>query len=141
MAQAPATPFQWPSARHLGAEPVRMDEATKTVEIAFTPPSGFANMRGVVQGGLLAGFMDEAMGAAVYMGTGGKLQLSLDLSIAFLAPVTMERITVKARPVKAGKRVCFVEAELFDSKGTLCATGRATTMAIEWPGEKAQANG
>ena len=117
----------------MGAEPVGFDADTGMVEMAFTPPEGFANMRGNVQGGLLAGFVDEAMGAAVYLGTGGKLQLSLDINISLLRPVAMERLTVKARAVKPGKRITFVEAELFDHEGTLCARATATTMATEWP--------
>ncbi|GGD56263.1 hotdog fold thioesterase [Erythrobacter arachoides] len=124
----------WPSAQLMGARFVGMDEGTKTVEMAFVPPAGFANMRGNVQGGLLAGFLDEAMGAAVYLGTNGKLQLSLDINLSLLAPVAMEPITVKARPVKAGRRITFVEAELFDHKGHLCARATATAMATEWPG-------
>ncbi|ANU08475.1 PaaI family thioesterase [Paraurantiacibacter namhicola] len=125
--------FNWPSAKTLGAQPVGFDAETKTIEMAFVPPEGFANMRGCVQGGLLAGFMDEAMGAAVYMGTGGKLQLSLDINLSLLRPVAMERLTVKAHTVKPGRRITFVEAELFDHEGKLCARATATTMATEWP--------
>ena len=128
--------LQWPSAKLMGATFVSMDEETQTVEMAFTPPEGFANMRGCVQGGLLAGFMDEAMGAAVFLGTGGKLQLSLDINLSLLRPVAMGKITVKARPVKPGRRITFVEAELFDHTGKLCARATATAMATEWPGDK-----
>ena len=128
--------LQWPSAKLMGATFVSMDEATHTIEMAFTPPAGFANMRGNVQGGLLAGFMDEAMGAAVYLGTGGKLQLSLDINLSLLRPVPMEPLSVKARPVKAGRRISFIEAELFDVNGKLCARATATAMATEWPGAK-----
>ncbi|KLE33908.1 PaaI family thioesterase [Aurantiacibacter luteus] len=135
MTDQPLTPF-WPSAKTLGARFVGMDEATKTMEMAFDPPEGFANMRGHVQGGLLAGFMDEAMGAAVYLGTGGRLQLTLDINLSLLAPVALAPVTVKARPVKSGRRITFVEAELFDHEGQLCARATGTAMATEWPGQK-----
>ena len=128
--------LQWPSAKLMGAEFVAFDEDNLSVEMAFTPPASFANMRGTVQGGLLAGFLDEAMGAAVYLGTGGKLQLTLDINLSLLRPVPMEKITVKARSVKAGRRVAFVDAELFDNEGKLCARSTATTMATVWPGQE-----
>jgi uncharacterized protein (TIGR00369 family) len=127
---------QWPSARLMQAEFVGFDQDTLTVEMAFTPPPEFASMRGHVQGGLLAGPMDEAMGAAVFLATQGKLQLSLDINIAFLRPVPLERLTVKARAVKAGRRVSFVEAELFDVQGRLCSRATATSMTTDWPEPK-----
>lgn len=128
--------LQWPSAKLMGAEFVSFDEEALTAEMAFTPPSEFANMRGHVQGGLLAGPIDEAMGAAVFLATQGKLQLTLDINLSLLRPVSMGRITVKARAVKAGRRVSFVEAELFDKDGRLCARATSTSMTTEWPNMK-----
>lgn len=128
----------WPSAKLMGAEYVSYDEDTQSVEMAFTLPQEFAAMRGTVQGGLLAGPIDEAFGAAVFMATGGKLQLSLDITMSFLRPVSMERITVKARAVKAGRRVAFLEGELFDHDGKLCVRATATSMVTDWPGAKSE---
>ena len=130
----PSLTPNWPSAKLMGSEFISFDEEMKTVELAFTPPASFANMRGVVQGGLIAGMLDEAMGAAVYVGTGGKLQISLDINLSMLRPVPLERVTVKARPVKAGARIVFVESELFDGNGELCARATGTAMAVEWQG-------
>jgi len=134
MSELPTMP-NWPSAQLMGAEFLGYDAESHTAEMAFTLPPGFANMRGNVQGGLLAGPLDEAMGAAVYLASGGRLQLTLDISLSLLRPVAMERITVKARAVKSGKRVTFVEGELFDHKGVLCARATATSMTTEWPGQ------
>lgn len=130
--QAPM--LQWPSAMLMGAEFLSFDEETMTVEMAFTPPESFATMRGKVQGGLLAGPMDEAMGAAVFLASKGKLQLTLDINMSLLRPVDIERLTVKARAVKAGRRVTYVESELFNAAGKLCVRATATTMVTDWPG-------
>lgn len=127
--------FQWPSARLMDARIVSYDEDDQTVEMTFTLPPEFAAMRGTAQGGLLAGPIDEAFGAAVYLATGGKLQLSLDITMSFLRPVTMGKISVKARAVKAGRRISFLDAELFDANGKLCVRATATSMATEWPGQ------
>ena len=127
--------LQWPSARLLDAQFVSFDEDSSTVEMSFVVPESFATMRGQVQGGLLAGPIDEAMGAAVYLATGGKLQLTLDLNLSLLRPVAIGKIAVKARAVKSGRRVSFLEAELSDSEGRLCARATATSMATSWPGQ------
>lgn len=131
----------WPSAKLMGAQFLSFDAETHTVEMAFTLPESFANMRGSVQGGLLAGPLDETMGAAVYLSSGGKLQLSLDINLSLLRPVAMERITVKARAVKPGRRVTFVEGELFDHAGKLCARATGTAMVTDWPGAKVEGDG
>lgn len=138
MTDVPTNMLQWPSAKLMGAEFVALDEATQTVEMAFMPPPEFANVRGTVQGGLIAGFLDEVMGAAVFVAHGGALQLTLDINLSLLRPVPFERLTAKARVVKPGRRVTFVESELFDASGKLCARATATTMGTSWPGaEKA----
>lgn len=126
----------WPSAELLGTEYLGYDTESGTVEMAFTPPPGFATMRGQVQGGLLAGPIDEAFGAAVYLATAGKLQLTLDINLSLLRPVALKRFTVKARAVKAGRRISFLEGELFDHEGKLCARATATSMVTDWPGAK-----
>ena len=132
--------LQWPSAKLMGAEFVSFDQDTLTVEMAFTPPPEFASMRGVMQGGLIAGPIDEAMGAAVYLASGGRLQLTLDINLSLLRPVAMERMTVKARAVKPGRKVTFVEAELFDHTGKLCARATSTSMMTDWPGADSSAS-
>ncbi|MWV27513.1 PaaI family thioesterase [Aurantiacibacter rhizosphaerae] len=141
MSELPTIP-QWPSARMMGAEYLGYDAETQTVEMAFTLPPEFAAMRGTVQGGLLAGPFDEAFGAALYMATGGKLQLTLDLNLSLLRPVPLERFTIKARAAKAGRRVCFLDADLFDVNGKLAARCTATSMVTDWPQAKgAEAEG
>lgn len=132
----------WPSARTMGAKFVGYDAESHTAHMAFDLPESFANMRGTVQGGLLAGPLDEAMGAAVFLSSGGKLQLSLDINLSLLRPVPLGKVTVTARAVKAGRNVTFVESELFDAAGKLCARATATTMTTEWPEQpKAEGDG
>lgn len=133
--QLPPVP-EWPSAKLMGAEFVSYDEDALMVEMAFTPPPEFASMRGVMQGGLVAGPIDEAMGAAVFLASGGRLQLTLDINLSLLRPIAMKRMTVKARAVRAGRKVSFVEAELFDYESKLCARATSTSMMTDWPGQE-----
>ena len=133
MTKLPTAPH-WPSAELMGARFVAYDADTCTAEMAFTLPPSFANMRGSVQGGLLAGPLDEAMGVAIFFASEGKLQLSLDINLSLLRPVPLKPITVKARVVKSGRRITFVEGELFDHESKLCARATATSMTTDWPG-------
>ncbi|GAA4647490.1 PaaI family thioesterase [Pontixanthobacter gangjinensis] len=121
-----------PSAKLMGSEFVSFDAETATVTVSYTPPPSFASPRGAVQGGLIGGFLDEVMGTALLAVTGGELlPLNLDLSMTFCRMVPLETITAKGRVIRSGRRVAFLEGELFDKDGNLLA--RATSTAIPTP--------
>jgi len=104
------------------------DAETRTMEVGFDGKPGFCNPMGVVQGGILTTMMDDVMGPTVLAASNGtKLCQSIDLHTHFLSAVRPGPIVVRARMVKMGNRVGFLEAELFDENGKLCA--RATSSA------------
>lgn len=122
-----------PSAELMGSEFVSFDADKGELTTRFNPPASFASPRGAVQGGLIAGFLDEVMGGALLAVTEGsehgmKLPLNLDMNLSFMRMVPLGTIIAKGRVVKAGKRVAFQEGELFDNDGRLLA--RATSSAI-----------
>ena len=124
-----------PSSQLLGTRFIAWDEETLTVTLGFTPPPSFASPRRHVQGGLVAGFLDEAMGAAFWGATRGEhLVLNLDLNLSLLRPVPIAPLTAKGRAIRAGKRVAFLEAELFDEASEMLA--RATSTALSTPAEQ-----
>lgn len=105
------------------------DAESGTITVDYTPPPEFASPRGAVQGGLIAGFLDEVMGAALLASSDGQaLPLNLDLNLTFVRLVPLETITGKARVIRHGRKVAFLEGELFDKEGRLLA--RATSTAI-----------
>ena len=61
-----------PSAELMGSEFVSFDEERGELTTRFTPPPSFASPRGAVQGGLIAGFLDEVMGGALLAVTQAK---------------------------------------------------------------------
>ncbi|MDP7326841.1 MAG: PaaI family thioesterase, partial [Qipengyuania citrea] len=94
--------------------------------------------RGAVLGGLIAGFLDEVMGGALLAATEARfgaaeqrLPLNLDMNLTYLRMVPMETVTARGRVLKLGKRVAFLEGELFDKDGNLLV--RATSSAIPTP--------
>ena len=125
----------WPHAELMGAEFVSFDKDTDTITMKFCAPECFITPRGSVQGGLVAGFLDEAMGWAYTHATGGTHSpLMLDLNISLLKPVPQGAFLAKGRVVRAGRRVLFLEAELLLEDGTILARSTSTAIPTENPG-------
>lgn len=117
----------------LGAEFVSFDEATATATMRFTVREEMTTWRGGVQGGLVAGYLDDVMGYAYVAATGGEsAPLNLEISMQLLGLVPRgATITGKGRVVRSGRRVIFLEGELLDADGKVLA--RATSTAIPTP--------
>ncbi|MEM9501009.1 MAG: PaaI family thioesterase [Pseudomonadota bacterium] len=127
-----------PSAELMGSEFVSFDADKGELTTRFTPPPSFASPRGAVQGGLIAGFLDEVMGGALLAATEGsehgqKLPLNLDMKLSFMRMVPLGPIIAKGRVVKVGRRVAFLEGELYDEAGKLLATATSTAIPTDLP--------
>jgi len=124
---------QSPHTALLGSEFVGWDAGTQTVTMRFTVKREMTTWRGGVQGGLVAGYLDDVMGYAYVASTGGEmapLNLELSMSLIRLIP-ECATIVGKGRVVKAGRRVIFLEGELLAEDGKLYA--RSTSTAIPTP--------
>lgn len=123
-----------PSAELMGSEFVSFDEEASELTTRFTPPPEFASPRGAVQGGLIAGFLDEVMGGALLASSGGeRLPLNLDMNLTFVSMVPIAPIIAKGQVVKAGRRIAFLEGELFDENGKLLARATSTAIPTDMP--------
>jgi len=121
---------QSPHTALLGSEFVSFDEASQTVTMRFTVKREVCTWRGGVQGGLVAGYLDDVMGYAYVAMTGGEqAPLNLEISMQLLG-LLPEGATIigKGRVVRAGRRVIFLEGELLSEDGQTLA--RATSTAI-----------
>lgn len=124
---------QSPHTALLGSELVGWDEAAKTVTLRFTVKREMTTWRGGVQGGLVAGYLDDVMGYAYVAATGGEMApLNLDIAMSLIRLIP-EGATIigKGRVVKGGRRVIFLEGELLAEDGTLYA--RSTSTALPTP--------
>lgn len=118
----------------MGTEFVSFDEATQTVTMRFTAPASFITPRGSVQGGLVAGFLDEAMGWAYTYSTQGKFSpLMVDINFSLLKPVPQGPLVATGRVVRAGRRILFLESELLAEDGALLARATSTAIPTENP--------
>ena len=109
------------------------DEDSCTATIRFTVRPEMTTWRGGVQGGLVAGYLDDVMGYAYVAMTGGEqapLNLDINMTLLQLIPVGAT-IIGKGRVVRAGRRVIFLEGELLAEDGTVLA--RSTSTAIPTP--------
>lgn len=123
---------QSPHTALLGSEFVSFDEATRTVTMRFHVKREMTTWRGGVQGGLVAGYLDDVMGYAYVAATGGAMApLNLDISMSLIRLIPEGPLIGKGRVVRAGQRVIFLEGELLGEDGTLHA--RATSTAIPTP--------
>ncbi|MGH1425664.1 MAG: PaaI family thioesterase [Pseudooceanicola sp.] len=118
-----------PIAEFLGWELISESPDKGEIEIAFHPTDEMTNVRGDVQGGIVAAMLDDTMGPALFSMTGGQsVAASIDINISYLRPVHPGRITAIGRVVRKGRTIAFLEAELFNSEGKVLA--RATSSAV-----------
>ena len=124
---------QSPHTALLGSSFVGYDEETCTATMRFKVRPEMTTWRGGVQGGLVAGYLDDVMGYAYVAMTGGEqAPLNLDLNMTLLQLIPAGATIIgKGRVVRAGRRVIFLEGELLAEDGTVLA--RATSTAIPTP--------
>ena len=123
---------QSPHTALLGSEFVSFDEATQTATMRFHVKREMTTWRGGVQGGLVAGYLDDVMGYAYVAATGGVMApLNLEISMSLIRLIPEGPLIGKGRVVRAGQRVIFLEGELLAEDGTLHA--RDTSTAIPTP--------
>jgi acyl-coenzyme A thioesterase PaaI-like protein len=114
----------------LASELIGYDEETATATMRFKVLPQMCTWRGGVQGGLVAGYLDDVMGYAYVAMTGGDAApLNLEISMSLLGLLPEGAIIIgKGRVVRAGRRVIFLEGELLSEEGQVLA--RATSTAI-----------
>ena len=108
------------------------DEETSTATMRFTVTREMTTWRGGVQGGLVAGYLDDVMGYAYVASTGGEMApLNLEISMSLIRLIPEGPLIGKGRVVKAGRKVINLEGELWSEDGKLMA--RSTSTALPTP--------
>ena len=114
------------------------DAEREEITLRFTAPDSFITPRGTVQGGLVAGFLDEVMGwAHVWATDHEEAPLNLDITMTLIRPVMAGPLVGKGRVIKRGRRVIYLEGELFDDAGNLLARSTSTAIPTPRPGSDA----
>jgi uncharacterized protein (TIGR00369 family) len=82
---------------------------------------------GIVQGGIVTGWLDAAMASACFFDGEPLIALaSLEIKVAFLLPAHPGLYRSYGTVIRRGRSIAFMEAELRDSADNLVARGSST---------------
>jgi uncharacterized protein (TIGR00369 family) len=110
-----------------------LNQDEQWVEIAFVARPEFLNPTGRVQGGFLSAMLDEALSIAGQVACGmTHIMSTLEMKTSYLAAARPGRLVARGRVTRLGKTVVFLEGELRDADGKLCATATATALPVEY---------
>ena len=121
-----------PTALLLGSKILAVDSAAGRVRMSFEPRPEFCNPMGNGQGGFIVAMLDDAAAMAAIVMSGQRIVVpTIELKTSFFAPARVATLFAEARCLKLGRRVAFMEAELFDGTGKLIA--KLSTSALPTP--------
>lgn len=113
----------------LGFTDLRPERGRVVVEM---PAAEFHyNPLGGVHGGVISALLDTAAACAVHTTLAvGELYTSLDLTVKFLRPVTVESglLSCEGTVIQRGRRTALAQAQLTDGHGRLVAHATSTCM-------------
>ena len=96
------------------------------VTIAMQVEERHVNLQGFVHGGMLAILADTACGLSIRSAMeAGRLHVTADLDIHFLAPAKPGRILGRGKAVKIGRSLAFAEASIEADDGRLLARAQS----------------
>jgi uncharacterized protein (TIGR00369 family) len=99
--------------------------------VEFVADERHANPMGTLHGGVLCDIADAAMGFAYYTTLAADESFTtLELKINFLRPVSKATLRSKARVVRAGRFVGFVECDVVDEQNRLVARASSTCLTL-----------
>lgn len=102
-----------------------------TVTCGFEVDTFHYNPLGGVHGGMISTLLDTAAACSVHSTLAvGEGYTSLDLTVKFLRPVTVEsgQLTCVGKVLSRGRRTALAEAQLFDQHDKLLAHATSTCM-------------
>lgn len=102
------------------------------IKLAFDGKPEFCNPAGFIQGGLLTAMLDDTMGPAVLVMSGGKLYTTtISMTVNFLSPAKPGPLIAEAKVTQLGKTIAFVESKLMAEDGTVLVTATASERLLE----------
>ncbi|MBI3699546.1 MAG: PaaI family thioesterase [Afipia sp.] len=107
------------------------------VELALAKKDELLQFGGHFHGGVIAAMVDQAAGIAVTsMLPKGKIGVTVELKVNFLAPAGGEEILARAEALQVGGTIGVAKIEVFSktqNTETRCAFGTATMRAVDLP--------
>ena len=101
------------------------------VRIAFSPPEGFTQGNGVVQGGIISAMLDIGMiFAAFSMVPADATVATVSQTTNYFRPVFLGELIVEAELEKSGRTLINARASLFSADKSLLASATAPIAVI-----------
>jgi uncharacterized protein (TIGR00369 family) len=114
------------SAFHTWAGMEVVDASPGEVSVAMRVEDRHVNLQGLVHGGMLAILADTACGLSIRSAMEpGRLHVTADLDIHFLAPAKPGVLVGRGKAVKVGRSLAFAEASIEDDQGRLLAKAQS----------------
>lgn len=118
-----------PGSELLGFTLVRVNQADREVEVAFTATEQLTNPMKQIQGGYLCAMLDECMSVACMVASGmTSVAPTVEMKTSFFRPALPGPIVGVGRVARWGKTIAFTEGELRDSEGRVLARATGTAM-------------
>jgi uncharacterized protein (TIGR00369 family) len=96
------------------------------VTVAMDVLDHHVNLQGLVHGGMLAILADTACGLSIRSAMEpGRLHVTTDLDIHYLAPAKPGRLFGRGKAIKVGRSLAFAEASVEDGEGRLLARAQS----------------
>jgi uncharacterized protein (TIGR00369 family) len=103
------------------------------VTVAMDVLDRHVNLQGVVHGGMLAILADTACGLSIRSAMEpGRLHVTTDLDIHYLAPARPGRLLGRGKAIKVGRSLAFAEASIEDAGGRLLARAQSRFSVSGW---------
>jgi uncharacterized protein (TIGR00369 family) len=109
------------------------------VTMTLEPAEFHYNPYGTVHGGVLATVLDTVMSCAVLsQQAAGRGNTTIDLTVNYLRPLTLESGTVTAEGtvIHAGRTTALAQGRVVDSAGRLYAVASTTCLLLDLPAER-----
>ena len=121
--------------KSLGMRLVSAEPGKVTMAVAKRPE--LTQFFGHFHGGVIAGLADHAAGAcATSSMPDGKIAVTVEIKINYLAPADGEEMIARAETIQAGSTIGVVKVEVFSQKAgaeRICAFATATMRAMDMP--------
>ena len=127
--------------RSIGTRVISVSEGH--VQLALDRRPDLLQFNGHFHGGVIAALADHAAGGAVSTALpAGRIAVTIDLHVNFLAPAAGEALIAKAKAVQVGSPIGVAQvdlATLIDGKEHACAVALVTLRAVEMAAPKSNA--
>jgi uncharacterized protein (TIGR00369 family) len=92
---------------------------------------GLMQKRGIVHGGVLASIVDSACAVAAISTLWPKANATtINLRVSYLKPLSQGIFRAEGRCIKAGKTICFCEAQVFNDRNEIVCTASSELMIV-----------